>query len=87
MMALIVFTTISVLYIFGQPLPSNVAAEAFPTVKNACQQNIVAGLRTSFRYTVFINAYICVGKYPNKKQNWTNARWPRFFSSDNTEKV
>ncbi len=50
---------------------SNAVAEALPKAKNTCQWNIVAQQRTSFPYTVFNNMHICVGRYPNKKQNWT----------------
>ncbi len=43
---LIVFTTISILDIFGQSLLGNAATEALSAAKNAYQQNIVAWLRT-----------------------------------------
>ncbi len=62
-------TIISVLDVFGQSLLCNEAAEALPTAKNVCQWNIVAPLRPSLPYAVFINAYICVGEYSDQKQN------------------
>ncbi len=64
MMALIVFTIISVLDVFGRQLLSNAAVEALPIAKNVCQRNIVVRLRMSFPYSVFINVYIYVDEYP-----------------------
>ncbi len=68
--ASITFTIISLLDIFGQPLLGNEAAEALPAAKNACQRNIVTQARTLFLYSVFMNAYVFVDEYSNKKQNW-----------------
>ncbi len=76
MMVAIMFAIISMLDVFGQPLLSNAAAEALSTAKNVCVR-----LRTSFLYIVFINVFICVGEYPNKKQN------SHFFSSNDITKV
>ncbi len=64
MLASILFTIISILDGFGRPLFSNATAKALPSVKNACQGNIVARLKTLFLYTVFINSYVCVDECP-----------------------
>ncbi len=58
MMASIMFTIIFMLDVFGQQHRGNAAAEALPAAMNGSQPNIVAQLRTSFSYIVFISIVV-----------------------------